>query len=214
MCRMNLRFLGVVLSFSLLLVGGCGSMLGKGTQKGTRFYQLNSITESSIAGGEFETVEEPIAIAISVDSFPEYLARLQIVTRTSDNKLQFAAFDQWAEPLSHNFTRVLLIDLANYLSTDRLYVFPWRKTRPIDYELLLDVVRFDGELGGEVVLTARWSIYDESGKEELETTGIKVSEPVATKDYEAQVAAMSRAVGKLSLAIAESINELRQGGSG
>jgi uncharacterized lipoprotein YmbA len=210
---MILRILGVVLSFSLLLLGGCGGMLGKGTQEGTSYYQLHPISESSVAEGEFATAEEPIALAIGMDSFPEYLARLQIVTRTSDNKLQFAAFDHWAEPLSHNFTRVLVIGLGVHLSTDRIYVFPWRKNRPIDYELLVDVLRFDGEFGVDVVLDARWSLYDGSGKRELLTTAIKISEPVETKDYEAQVAAMSRAVGKLGREIAESIKNLPQGGS-
>ena len=124
-------------------------MLGKGTQKGTSYYQLYPISEHHIAEGEFATEEDPIAIAIGMDSFPEYLQRLQIVTRTSGNKLQFAAFDHWAEPLRHNFTRVLVIDLGIHLSTDRIYVFPWRKNRPIDYELLVDVLRFDGEFGGD-----------------------------------------------------------------
>ena len=131
MSRMIYRFLGVVLSFSLLLVGGCGNILGKGTQEGTRFYQLKPISESSVAEGIFKTKEDRIAIAIAVDSFPEYLQRLPIVTRTSDNKLRFAGFDQWAEPLARGFTSALVVDLSVHLSTDRIYVFPWRKNRPI-----------------------------------------------------------------------------------
>ena len=214
MYRMILRLLGVVLGFSLLLLVGCGGMLGKGTQEATRYYQLYPHAETQTAEGELKTVEEPIAIAIGVDSFPEYLARLQIVTRTSDNKLQFAAFDHWGEPLAHNFTRVLVMDLSVQLSTDRIYVFPWRKTRPIDYEILLDVLRLDGEFGVEVELIARWSVYDESGKKELVTTATKLIEPVEAETFEDQVAAMSRVVGKLSGEIAESIKNLPQGGSG
>ena len=189
-------------------------MLGKGTQKGTNIYQLYPIAEVQIGEGEFKTAEDPIAIALGVDAFPEYLARLQIVTRTSDNKLEFAAFHHWGEPLSNNFTRVLLMDLGVQLSTDRIYVFPWRKNRPIDYEILLDVLRFDGEFGVNVVLTARWSVYDATGKKELLTTAAKIIEPVEEETFEAQVAAMSRAVGELSGRIADSVKNLRQGGSG
>jgi uncharacterized lipoprotein YmbA len=101
-----------------------------------------------------------------------------------------------------------------HLSTDRIYIFPWRKNRPIDYELLLDVSRFEGELGGEVVLIARWSIFDARGKEELLTKATKLVEPVEAKTYEAQVAAMSRVVGNLSLEIAKSIDTARREGSG
>ncbi len=214
MSRMIYRFLGVVLSFSLLLVGGCGNILGKGTQEGTRFYHLNPIAESSVAEGIFKTKEQRIAIAIAVDNFPEYLQRSQIVTRTSDNRLQFAGFDQWAEPLARGFTEALVVNLSVHLSTDRIYIFPWRKNRPIDYEILLDVSRFDGELGSEVVLIARWSIFDHSGKEELLTKAAKLIEPVESKDYEAQVAAMSRVVGNLALEIAKSIDTVRREGSG
>lgn len=213
MYRMILRVLGVVLCFSLLPLGGCGGMFGKGTQESTKYYQLYALVEYQTIEGELKTVDEPMAIAIGVDSFPEYLARLQIVTRTSDNKLQFADFDHWGEPLAHNFTRVLVMDLGVQLATDRIYVFPWRKTRPIDYEILLDVLRFDGQFGVDVVLIARWSIYDAKGKKELVTTAVKHVEPVKAKTFEEQVAAMSRAVRELSREITESIKEL-QGGSG
>jgi uncharacterized lipoprotein YmbA len=207
-----LRLEGIVLSACLLLLAACsGGLLGKGTQEPTRFYQLNPISESSMAEGVFKTGDEPISIALGVDGFPEYLARSQIVTRASDNKLQIAQFDHWAEPLQQNFTRVLVVNLSVQLSTDRIYVFPWKKNRPIDYEVLVDVARFDGELGGDVVLFARLSIFDAKGREELVTQSARVTVSAEAKDYEAQVAAMSRAVGELSRKIAKSIKELRQG---
>jgi uncharacterized lipoprotein YmbA len=155
--------------------------------------------------------EEPVAIALSVGNFPDYLSRSQIVTRSSDNRLQLAPFDHWAEPIRVNFNRVLLVDLSNQLGTDRIYYFPWKKTRSVDYEVLVDVARFDGELGGDVVLFARLSIFDAKGREELVTQSTRVTASAEAKDYEAQVAAMSRAVGELSRKIAESIKELRQG---
>ena len=206
---------GIALSFSLLLLTACsGGLLGKGTKEQTRFYQLHATTPSSVNEGRFEAVEEPVAIALSVDTFPEYLARSQIVTRTSDNKLELAQFDHWAEPLQRNFVRVLVLNLTYQLSTDRIYVFPWRKNRPIDFELLVDVARFDGEFGGDVLLQARWSIFDSRGKKELFTDGARFIEPAGTKDFGAQVAAMSRALERLSNEIAESIKNLHEGGSG
>lgn len=209
------RPVGIALSCCLLLLAACsGGLLGKGTQEPTRFYQLNPISESSLAEGTFKAGDEPIAIALSVDSFPEYLARSQIVTRDSDNKLELAQFHHWAEPLQQNFTWVLLGNLSVQLSTDRIYVFPWRKNRPVQYELLVDVSRFDGELGGDVVLVARWSIFGERGKKELLTESVRLSEPAGAEDYEAQVEAMSRVLADLSRDIADSIKSLHPGGSG
>jgi len=164
--------------------------------------------------GGFNRGDEPVAIALSVGNFPDYLSRSQIVTRSSDNKLQLAQFDHWAEPIRVNFNRVLLIDLSNQLATDRIYYFPWKKSRSIDYEVLVDVARFDGELGGDVVLIVRLSIFDAKGREELLTASVSVTVSAEAKDYEAQVAAMSRAVGELSRNIAESIKKLQKGVNG
>ena len=209
MRRTLFQLTGIGLSFSLLLLAACsGGLLGKGTQEPTRFYQLNSISESSISEGMFKTREDPIAIALGVDGFPEYLARSQIVTRTGDNKLDLAQFHHWAEPLRRNFTRVLLVNLSVQLSTDRIYLFPWKKNRSTDYEILVDVARFDGEFGRDVVLIARWSIYGARGKKELVTDSVRVTESAGSEDYEAQVAAMSRAVGELSGEIAKSLQEV------
>ena len=215
MRRIFFRLAGVALGFSLLILAACsGGLLGKGTQEPTRFYQLNPISESSMAQGAFKAGEQPIAIALGVDSFPEYLARSQIVTRASDNTLQLAQFHHWAEPLQQNFTRVLLGNLSVQLSTDRIYLFPWKKNRSIEYQILVDVARFDGEFGGDVVLVARWSIFDARGREELLTAAVRLSEPAGAEDYEAQVGAMSRVLEGLSRDIADSIKNLHQGGSG
>jgi len=206
---------GVVLSFYLSILAACsGGLLGKGTEEPTRFYQLHAGSEPSLTEGRFKAVGEPVAIALGVDSFPEYLARSQIVTRSSDNKLELAQFHHWAEPLQRNFVRVLVVNLSVQLSTDRIHVFPWRKKRPTDYEVLVDVARFDGEFGGDVVLGARWSIFDAEGRQELYTGSARFIEAVRAKDYEAQVAAMSRAVWELSGEIASSIEKVQRERSG
>ena len=209
------RLVGVALSFSLLLLTACsGGLLGKGTGEPTRFYQLHDISESSLPEGVFKTGDEPVAIALSVGTFPNYLGRSQIVTRTSDNQLQLAQFDHWPEPLRENFVRVLLIDLSVQLATDRIYFFPWKRSRTVDYEVLVDVARFDGELGGDVVLIARLSIFGAKGKEELLTESVRVTVPVEAENYNAQVAAMSRALGEFSGEIAKSIAKIQRERSG
>jgi uncharacterized lipoprotein YmbA len=211
MRRILFQLVGVALSFSLLLLTACsGGLLGKGTKEPTRFYQLWAISESSLPEGVFLTGDEPIAIALGLGSFPDYLSRSQIVTRSGDNQLQLAQFHHWPEPLQENFTRVLLINLSVQLDTSRVYSFPWKKSRPIDYQVLVDVARFDGQLGGDVVLLARLSIFDSKGDEERLIESVKVTVPAEAENYEAQVAAMSRAVGDLSGEIAKSIAKVRR----
>jgi uncharacterized lipoprotein YmbA len=72
----------------------------------------------------------------------------------------------------------------------------------------MDVIRFDGSLGGDVSLIARWAIFE--GKERKMVFGRKstIIEPSGAQGYEAMVAADSRALEKLSREIAEAIRTL------
>ncbi len=72
----------------------------------------------------------------------------------------------------------------------------------------MDVIRFDGSLGGDVSLIARWAIL--GGKERKLVFGRKsvIIEPSGAQGYEAMVVANSRALEKLSREIAEAIRSL------
>ena len=60
--------------------------------------------------------------------------------------------------MKDNFTNVLADNLGVLLSTERIYLYPWRLSVPIDYQVILDIVRCDGRLGETVWLEVRWSI--------------------------------------------------------
>jgi len=199
--------IGIVLIISFLIVGGC---LGKGTQKDTRFYLLDTI--SGISSGEHASMEgEGIMLAIGPVRVREYLNRPQIVTRTQDNKIIVHDFHSWGEPLNSNFTVVLGGNLANLLSTDRIVFFPWRRRPNFDYQIVLDVMRFDGDLGGEVSLIAHYYIWvageSEGEARRIGTWKSNFSRQTGDDSYKALVATMSELVGDLSREIAEKIKD-------
>jgi uncharacterized protein len=70
---------------------------------------------------------------------------------------------------------------------------------------MLDVVRFDGDLGKDAWLVARWSIVGDKDKELLAVSRSSIREPVTRSGYDALVAAQSRALAKLSHEIVEAI---------
>ena len=82
-----------------------------------------------------------------------------LVTRTSDNQAVKAQFDRWVGSFKDNFINVLADNIGFLLSTDRIYLYPWRLSVPIDYQVVLDIVRCDGRLGDAAYLEARWSIF-------------------------------------------------------
>jgi uncharacterized lipoprotein YmbA len=191
----------------LVLLGGC---LGKGTQKATRFYLLQPI--SGISTEEHASTEdEGIMLAIGPVRVREYLNRPQIVTRTQENKIMLHDFHSWGEPLDKNFTAVLGGNLSNLLSTDRIVFFPWRTRPNFDYQIVVDVMRFDGDLGAEASLIVHYYIWA-VGESEGEDRRIGIwkssfSRQIKDDSYQALVSAMSELVGDFSREIAEKIKD-------
>lgn len=206
--------MGIVLIISFLILGGC---LGKGTQKDTKFYLLEPISGwSSVehASTDVGTGLEGTGLAIGPVRLREYLNRPQMVTSSKENKVIVQDFHSWGEPLDRNVTIVLAVNLSRLLATNRIVIFPWRKRPPdLDYQVVADVIRFDGELGGEVSLIAHYYIWDwhkERSGGELRRIGVwKSSFSRQTQDasHEALVSAMSELVGDLSREIAEKIEK-------
>jgi uncharacterized lipoprotein YmbA len=154
-----------------------------------------------------------MAIGVGPIKLPEHLDRPQIVTRSSSNQLRLAEFDRWAGPLQDDFSRILAENLSILLSTDRVSLYPWRRSVPIDFQVVVDVTRFDGELGGNALLIARWSVFRGRDKKVLFMERSRISETSRAQDYEAIVAAQSRALGQLSREIADAIKAISLKGS-
>ena len=153
-------------------------------------------------------VAQEIAVTVGPIQLPEYLDRPQIVTRSgSSNEVRLAQFDRWAEPLKDTFGRVLADNLSVLLSTQRVTVFPRRGSGQADYQVTVDVTRFDGEPGGEVVLSARWTILKGSGGEAVVTRKFHLNEPVVGDDFAALVTAKSQALAQLSREIAAAVGQ-------
>ena len=164
------------------------------------------------------TIRNGVALGVGPVVVPKYLDRPQIVTRTSKNELHFAEFDQWGGRFEDNFTRALAENLSFLLSTDRVSVYPWKASTPVDYQITVELIHFEGYAAGRTDLAARWSVISGDGREVFLMTRSSFSElarrsaasPEGGQDYEAFVAAMSRALGNLSRDIAAAVLAVSQ----
>ena len=77
--------------------------------------------------------------------------------------------------------------------------------------MIIEVTRFDGELGGRCVLQARWRVLGHRGAPPTVHGQSSLSEP-AGGDYAALVAAQSRLLGALSAEIARAIRGATRAG--
>nr|NIO09492.1 hypothetical protein [Deltaproteobacteria bacterium] len=183
-----LRLGFLVLGTSLIVLEGCART------DPSRFYTLSPLAISG-PETEIETPGHGVAIGVGPIKLPEHLDRPQIVTRTSRNELELAEFDQWAGSLAGDFLRVLAENLSILLSTDRVSLYPWRKSVPVKYQVVVDLAHFEGELGGNALLVARWTVFGGGDKKLLLMEKSRISELSGGRGFEAMVAAQSRALG-------------------
>ncbi len=147
--------------------------------------------------------EEPIGVVpVRV---PDYLDRPQIVTRTGENTLDLNEFKRWAEPLRMNITSILVKNLSHLLQNDWVINASHNHGLPVRFQIGVEVLRFDGELGGEVILSGRWGIFSNDGKEAAVFKSFFFQEQTDSETYADFVAAMSRTIAELSRVIAEEL---------
>ena len=149
----------IFLSAATLILIACGKTAP------TRFYILRPMADPPNASPPVPADE--ITIAVLPVNMPEHLNRSQIVTRQSRHAVTVNEFNRWAEPLDASFTMILAENLSLLLNSNRISVLSRLKFSRYDYHLKVDIIRFDGQIDGEAVLTCRWSLFSGDEKSVL-----------------------------------------------
>ena len=186
---------------TILMTGLCLLLAGCGVTPPAKFYILTPVEEIGTAA---PGAPGP-ALGIGPVSFPAYLDRPEIVQRSGDNQLHLAGSHRWGEPLKTTFSRTLAENLSIMLPTERVTLYPWPRSAGIDYQVSVDVTRFDADAGGTVVLAASWELSRSADGTVLSRQKANYTEAAGGPDYPAIVAAQSRALERLSRDIAAAI---------
>src|SRR5882724_5874176 len=191
----------------LAVVSWVASLLGLGACASTpsHFYVLNTLSASETMPAT-AAAQSPV-IGVGPITLPKYLDRPQIVTRASRHQLALGEFDRWAEPLQDNISRVLAENLAFLIPTDHILLQGWPRSATLDYQVTVEVLQFDGWLGGESRLLARWSILD-GAEHDLLNKMVHLHAPTGGQGYDAVVVAMNQMLETLSRDIATGIQRL------
>ncbi len=177
------------------------TLIGCSASQPTQFYTLSSIDLASQPSNE-----KPMRLGIGPVYLPAYLDRPQVVTRSGANRMNVSEFDQWAEPLETTFQRVLTENLSHRLDTDRIATLPARRNVSLDRQVEVEVTRFDADKTGQVVLDARWRIFDGRGDRLLHRGRSLTEEHVTTANsYNDIAAAMSRCLAAMTEEIADAL---------
>ena len=176
----------------------------------TKFYLLTPTAgAAATAPTAAQSVGGDFAIGLGPIKLPPYLDRPEVVTRAAPNRLELSKDERWGESLQNGFTGVMARDLAAQAGTGRVIVFPWYDTVHIDFQVQIDVYRFETDGQGNAQLSAKWTILDSTGKNILYTAESNLRQPSKPGDTTDAAAALSRAVGDLSGQIANLLHQLR-----
>jgi uncharacterized lipoprotein YmbA len=179
-----------------LLVVGCAST------PPARFYTLTAAAGPASPGTDVSVTVGPVSVPAEVD-------RPQIVVRTGANEVRPDDFNRWASPLQNGIARAIAENLVAMLGTPRVTLFPQTVSATADYRAGVEVQRFESALGEAAALDAVWTVSrTRDGKSQTGRTTVR--EPTRAKGYDALAAAHSRAVARLSQAIADAVRALER----
>ena len=203
MKKYRVALITIILGVTFLISGSCALR----SSIATKFYILSPLA-IPVVEKQDEKGKKCATIGMGPLHLPAYLDRPQIVTRINPNELKLAEFDNWAEPLKDNVTRVIVENLSRLLCTEAIVIFPWKRSSHIDYQIDIKIIWMDGKLGEKAILATQWAIIDPSGKSVLLTQKSQYTEPVTETTYSAFVGAHNRLIAALSHDIAEAIKSL------
>lgn len=190
-------------AFLLLILAACSLASPSST-----FYTLTALVPEPI-----DTVALGAAtrttVAVGPVEIADYLARPEIVTRSSANTLKIATAERWGGTLRNNVVRTLLDNLGLLLGPAGYRIVSWESPVPADYRIALSLGRFERDESGRVVLEADWLLFADGGTRVAATGSSRVVESVAGEGYAATVATMGRALAILSRELAGRIQELK-----
>ncbi|MGD9089813.1 MAG: PqiC family protein, partial [Desulfobacterales bacterium] len=176
------KIIGLI-SLGALMFTGCS-----GSSQKAEFYTLNSIS-STQPSGRIATAAQPVSIGIGPVTIPVVLDRPQIVTRTGPNKMQIDEFHRWAGRLDEDFARVVAENISLMLPTEQVAVYPWDASFKPQYQVILDIQRFEGRMGkGDVLLEVFWKVIDPQQTTTLRIKRSVITEPFTATDYDTLVA--------------------------
>jgi len=168
---------------------------------------LSGVRSSTMTASTAATPDPQLTLGIGPIDFPDYLRRPEVVTLTSPNQIKLSQNKRWGEPLDKNFSRVLSEDLSRLLNTQRIEKYPWPHKTQVDYQIVIDVQRFETSADGQSQLLARWIVKDGATGKNLYASETNAANPVPSGDTGVSEA-LSSDLATLSREIADRVSEL------
>lgn len=189
-----------MLRFLLITIFALG-LSACGVSPKTHLYVLD-------AGHDLPTKTEGLGIGVWKVRLSELLDRPEIVSRNGEHEIELADFHHWAGHLGPNIDAMIVQGLSQRLDTGNVVTSPWSLHKVNDYQVKIDITRFDGQLSGEAVVSGTWVLLNGKGNKELARKPFSLKSTVNGNQYGDIVASLNQLTMELTGLIAEEIKRV------
>jgi uncharacterized protein len=181
---MRLRLIPLLLA---LVLAGCAS------SPPTRFYTLDPVTATA---GAAQQSGGGAPLKVDAVHIPPALDRNSMVRGESDTQLDISSQDRWAGDLGETIRKVLTQDLASRLPAG-MVIAPDAPAPPSARGVVVDILTFQPQGAGEVVLDADWTLLQGTQSNPVLRRSVHLSTSAANT-AQGQATAMSTLLGQLA----------------
>jgi len=173
----------------------------------TQFYVLEP--QFDVPAVSTDTQVKKLIVGIGPISIPALLERKQLVTRDADNNLQIAELQQWAAPLKDNIAEVLAQNLTALQPSQIIRAYPWSSYGSIDYQIIVQISRFDAKPEQSANLEANWAIMDQKTHTVVSNGFSKIQTKLENATTAGTVKALNNTLATLSQELAKALSKLK-----
>ncbi len=197
---MNIR---IILSSLLILT--VLALLSCGTSPKTQLYTLNSIERD--ASSESDSSQN-IVIKVGPVSIVDMLDQGPIVTSTGTNSLVADEFHRWGGNFKNSIQGIIGENISILVPNSQITLGNETMLLPIDYQVIINVREFYGQLGGKVTLNVDWTVARKGKNKKVKVKKSILNENTVGITYQDYVAVQSQLLERLSNEIATEIEKL------
>ncbi len=188
----------------IFAVSGCRSFTPS-----VSYYTLSAVepsSESDFAEGDLS----PMVIGIRSVVVPGYLARTQMMRRTSAYRLEISPYHRWANYLDRLVQQLIEENLNTLLPRFQFVNVPWPIGCKPDFSLSLQIGSLIANADQTVSLSAVWSLFRDDKSIAIGPRQTILSVPMADKGFESLAEAHSEVLAELCRQMASAIHNFQE----
>ncbi|HYK25668.1 MAG TPA: PqiC family protein [Steroidobacteraceae bacterium] len=163
----------------------------------TQFYSLTPVSAQSSVPKADSATSGAMPLRVAAVHIPPTLDRREVVRRGAGDRLEISGERRWGAPFDEMVQHVLTQNLVERLPPGSV-VLPSGPAPSGMASVVVDLLQFQSDAGGAVVLQGSWSLLPSGQSSPTLVRDFRYEDSASAQNFEDEAAAMSRLLGRLS----------------